>query len=209
MTTLIYGVGLKDVPYKVNKRVNGVNTICPFYMKWKSMLQRAYSPKFAEHNRTYMGATVVKEWLSLSNFKVWMEGQIWEGNQLDKDLLIDGNKEYGPDSCVFIPRYVNVIFTDARFARGELPLGVTYHKRDENYQMKCGLGGGERVTLDGFKNPLDAHMAWAEVKRSTVIKAIDRYREEEGYDVRVDSSLQGKVAKLSLALSTKSELIKL
>ena len=82
-----------------------------------------------------MGATVVKEWLSLSNFKVWMEGQIWEGNQLDKDLLIDGNKEYGPDSCVFIPRYVNVIFTDARFARGELPLGVTYHKRDENYQM--------------------------------------------------------------------------
>ena len=69
---LVYGVGINDADYVVQKYetivyVNGKRKrrlvwICPFYQSWKHMLQRCYSNKFKERNPTYEGCSVSEEW---------------------------------------------------------------------------------------------------------------------------------------------------
>ena len=107
---LVYGVGINDADYVVQKwetigYVNGKQKqkliwICPYYSAWKSMLKRCYSSKYQDKRPTYKGCSVSDEWLTFSVFKVWMEKQDWEGKQLDKDLLFEGNKIYSADTCV-------------------------------------------------------------------------------------------------------------
>ena len=88
------------------------------------MLARCYSAKFQEHCPTYTGCTVAEDWLKFSNFKDWMEKQQWEGKQLDKDILFEGNKVYGPDTCVFVSPMVNTFTIDSGAARGKWLIGV-------------------------------------------------------------------------------------
>ena len=47
---------------------------------------------------------------------------------LDKDILYKGNKEYAPDKCIFVPERINKLFLKNDADRGDLPIGVTYHK---------------------------------------------------------------------------------
>ena len=116
-TRLVCGVGINDADYKVELkrvvgRVNGkpireIDWICPFYYKWRNMLVRGYSRKLKDRHKTYEECYVCEEWLRFSNFKAWMEQQDWEGKQLDKDLLVIGNKLYSPSTCCFVSRQVN------------------------------------------------------------------------------------------------------
>ena len=64
------------------------------------------------------------EWHRFSSFKAWMEKQDWEGKHLDKDLLVPGNKEYGPSTCIFVSNEVNCLFHVTPKRTTELPIGV-------------------------------------------------------------------------------------
>lgn len=200
MGRLIYGVGINDSCYKVHSRGGGAEwSICPFYMKWKSMLQRGYSEKFKQKNPTYKSTTVHADWHVFTEFKSWMSSQEWRGNQLDKDLLLEGNTEYSPDYCVFVPKYVNVLFTDSRSSRGEYPIGVTWNKKGSYYQMKCGNGDGTRTQIECFNTPESAHEAWILHKIGVVCQTISKYEKESCFDSRVKATLMCKIAKLNQA----------
>ena len=56
-----------------------------------------------------------------------------EGWQLDKDILIKGNKIYSPDTCCFVPSEINNLFVGCNKSRGSLPIGVTFNKRLKRY----------------------------------------------------------------------------
>jgi len=99
---LVFGVATSDSSYVTQKTIDGVMVVCPFYRKWISMLTRCYSKNYQLRHPTYKGCSVSDEWLLFSAFKSWMKKQDWDGKQLDKDLLISGNKIYSPD------RYMNV-----------------------------------------------------------------------------------------------------
>lgn len=108
----LQGVGINDANYKTTtcERIDGVlvrTFICPYYAVWSDMLMRCYSTKYQEKCPTYKGASVCEEWLIFSNFKSWMETQDWEGKELDKDILIEGNNIYSAETCLFIPSEVN------------------------------------------------------------------------------------------------------
>lgn len=124
--SLVCGVGVNDANYithikKNNKRV----WICPFYSKWEKMLERCYSLKYHKRNPTYIGCSVTPEWLYFSKFRLWMENQKWEGLQLDKDLLVKGNKVYGPNTCCFLPNAINTLFGHGNKKKNSrLPEGV-------------------------------------------------------------------------------------
>ena len=168
---LVCGVGINDADYAVTKwetigYVNGKRKqkqvwICPFYQVWKGKLQRCYSAKFQEKYPTYKGCSVSEEWLTFSNFKSWMECQGWEGMQLDKDLLLEGNKVYSAETCVFVTSMVNSFTTDCGASRGECLLGVHWNKREGKFKSSCSNPfTKKREHLGYFTREEEAHQAW-------------------------------------------------
>lgn len=172
---LVHGMGLNDSDYAVQKfetlgYIDGKQKqkqtwICAYYSTWRNMLERCYSDKFQERYPTYKGCTVSVEWLTFSNFKLWMEGQQWEGQHLDKDLLIEGNKVYSKNTCVFVSPLVNTFTNDQRAKRGELQLGVSWDKRVEKLRARCQNPFTKKGEFLGhFTCELEAHEAWLKRK---------------------------------------------
>ena len=172
---LVYGVGVNDADYvvKVNETIGYVDGkqrvrlvwICPFYSKWVSMLQRGYSNKRKEKYPTYKDVTVHKDWHTFSNFRKWMEQQNWEGKQLDKDVLVLGNKEYSEDTCVFVLPKTNFFITESNASRGEFPIGVYWGKNHKRLVSKCSDGSGKRIHLGYHITVKSAFYAWLEKRR--------------------------------------------
>ena len=125
--SLIYGVGINDADYIVNPTINNKRVMCPFYMKWNHMMMRCYNKKWQSSHLSYIGCSVVEDWHLFSNFKAWMESQDWEGKHLDKDLKVFGNKVYSPDTCTFIPPFINTCINTPLM--GKCKQGVTYYRK--------------------------------------------------------------------------------
>lgn len=127
MTPSLYGIGINDADYQVRA------TKCPFYETWKNMLSRCYGA--AEHKRkpSYIGCSVHPDWHRFSGFKAWMEQQDWQGKHLDKDLLVIGNKVYGPDTCIFVSLDINNLLSEKPAKKSGLPYGVYFDKARGKY----------------------------------------------------------------------------
>jgi hypothetical protein len=187
---LVYGFGINDADYVVYPKVDGKRIWCPFYKAWRNMLMRTYSPH--EHARypTYIGTTVCEEWKSFMAFRKWMETQPWQGNQLDKDFL--GHKHYSPETCVFIPGWLNSLFLDSGAARGDLPLGVCKH--GNGFEMKCSVEGKRKRKY--FSCHIEAHASYVEFKTNHVRSLYPRI---EAIDPRLVTACERKVAELCTA----------
>lgn len=83
--------------------VNGKTT--KEYMFWHGMHRRCYDPKYHEIYPSYIDCEVREEWQNFQVFCDWYdknkptEQGRWE---LDKDILVEGNRIYSPDACVFV-----------------------------------------------------------------------------------------------------------
>ena len=171
---LVYGVGINDAEYAVQKRetveVDGKRKrrlvwYCPYYRVWKNMLQRCYSSKLHERQPTYKGCSVTEEWLTFSKFKAWMEKQKWEDKQLDKDLLFKDNKVYSDKTCVFVSKMVNTFTIDRGNDRGEWMIGVYWHKTSSKFLSQCNNPFTKKYEhLGYFQCELEAHQAWLKRK---------------------------------------------
>ena len=161
----LFGVGVNDASYMTKPTVDGVRLLDPAYRAWGDMLKRAYDTKFHEKQPTYAGVTVCKEWHSFSAFRTWWLSNYREDCQLDKDLLVVGNREYGPDACIYIPQSLNTFTIDRGASRGELPIGVSLDTRCGKYQSRCSNQiTGKRNGLGYFTTPEAAHEAWIKCK---------------------------------------------
>lgn len=168
--TLIHGVGINDAWYKTN--LNGVR--CPFYRKWVSMITRCYSYKFLNTQSTYKSCSVSEDWFSFSNFKAWMERQYWHDCELDKDILIPGNKIYSPDTCLFIPKSINTLLSDHRSGRGGFPQGVSFNVSRCKYESYCNVNG-KRKHLGRYSSSAEASMVYKKFKSDHVRSVAERY----------------------------------
>lgn len=210
----VYGVGINDADYRVhefeyergqdgNLRISKRLWTCPFYSTWREMLRRCHSPAFKKKQTGYENVTVCEEWLLFSNFKEWMESQSWEGRQLDKDLLVEGNKVYGPDTCVFIPSELNQFFKERANDRGDYLLGVTVKKSSLGYYAKCSDPfTGKRVSLGRHSTEQEAHLAWKRYKNILANKYAD-ILEEEGYEPRIIVALRSRYSSEKLINGVK------
>ena len=112
INNLAQGVGLYD-----GSRLSNLKESLKVQNLWRNMLQRCYDSKFHERQPTYTDVTVCERWLTYSNFEkdiAEMENYkmfIENGWELDKDLLLIGNKEYSKDCCSFLPRALNSKFS--------------------------------------------------------------------------------------------------
>ena len=110
---LVCGVGINDLPNEPTEWIeNGKRVRCPKYNLWNTILRRCYRPK-KQDIITYKGVTVHPDWLFRSKFTEWLNSQPqnnWQELQIDKDLLVKGNKIYGPDTCCFLTNRENSVF---------------------------------------------------------------------------------------------------
>lgn len=152
---LVCGVGINDVKSSSNTVV---------YRQWTDMIRRCYSSGLHINQPTYSGCSVVEDWHNLSKFKFWVDSQIKEpGWQLDKDLLFPGNKVYGPETCLFVPQWINSLVTNHNAARGKYPIGVTFNKVVKKYQAQLRIDGVQ-CALGYYGTPEEAHMVWLNSK---------------------------------------------
>lgn len=86
---------------------------------------------------------------------------------VDKDILVPNSRKYSPETCMFVPPYVNALFRAKKEnSRGNasnsvtLPLGVSaYDSETKPYYAHCKINGVQ-THLGLFSTPEDAHRAW-------------------------------------------------
>jgi hypothetical protein len=98
------------------------------YNAWSKIINRCYSEKVHLRQPKYTDCVVDPRWLDFQIFAKWFDENYIEGYALDKDILVKGNKVYGPDTCCFVPSSINNLFTKREKDRGELPIGVMLRK---------------------------------------------------------------------------------
>lgn len=175
---LVQGVGKNDADYVIERKENidgksKTTWVCPYYKTWTHMLERAYSEKYHAKFPSYIGTKVCAEWLLFSNFRAWMETQVWADENgkklhLDKDLLSGTNrgKLYSPETCMFVPLAINMFLAYECSNNVGLPVGVSWHKAKKVYQAKVSNPFiGKEETIGLFNEVEPAAAAYAKRKK--------------------------------------------
>ena len=182
----VCGVGVLGTKYP--SRVNGVLT--KEYALWCRMLERCYSDSYKKKHPTYESCEVSDKFKSYEYFYEWCHKQIGfgvEGFELDKDLLIKGNKVYNEDSCVFIPQEINSLLTKRTALRGEYLIGVYYHKGDKAFKAQVNKNKGKREHLGYFKTEIEAFNAYKQAKEAFVKEQANKFKSQ--IDIRAYNAL--------------------
>ena len=180
-TPSVYGIGITGLETIVDD--NG--EVLDSYKCWKGMLQRCYSAKFQEKQPTYKGCTVCDDWIYYPNFKNWYDNNYYEINnktsQLDKDILIKGNKVYSPDTCVFVPKFINTLFIKCQKTRGDSPIGMSYNKANKNYKAHLSVftnGKSVKKYLGSFDTTNEAFEVYKKAKEEYIKEIADEYKDK-------------------------------
>ena len=190
----VYGVGIIGAKYP--SKVNGVLT--KEYELWREMLKRCYSDTYQKKYPTYEGCKVSDNFLHYEYFYEWCQNQIGfdiEGFELDKDLLIKGNKVYNESTCVFIPAEINSLLIKCTASRGEHLIGVSWHKRDKVFMAKVSKNKGKQEYLGYFKTEIEAFNAYKKAKESFIKEQANKWKSQ--IDKRVYDSLMNYTVEIT------------
>ena len=173
----VYGIGVLGAKYQPT--INGVRT--KEYALWKCMLQRCYSDGFKKQRPTYEGCEVSDNFLHYEYFYEWCQNQIGfgtEGFELDKDLLIKGSKVYSEDSCVFLPREINLLLTKRTASRGEHLIGVSWDNTSKAFKATVSKNKGKQEHLGFFNTELEAFNAYKVAKETFVKEQANKWKSQ-------------------------------
>lgn len=139
------------------------------YEKWKAMMKRGYSEALKNKHPTYKDCYVHADWHNFQNFAAWLCSNKYKnlGYELDKDVLVAGNKVYSEATCALVPLEINTLLVYSESNNGDLPVGVHYNKHAKKYDAKIRVDGG-RKHLGYFDCPNEAHQAYVLAKEACV-----------------------------------------
>ena len=151
------------------------------YNTWHGMLERCYSINSLKLKPTYEKCEVCKEWLCFQNFAKWYEENYYDIDNeqmcLDKDILVKGNKIYSSETCIFVPQFINKLFTKCDKSRGKYPIGVSYHKGSEKFISRCQtLNGCEYI--GSFENSTNAFLSYKNFKEKYIKELAEEYKQK-------------------------------
>ena len=188
----VFGAGILGTKYP--SKVNGVNT--KEYEIWCNMLRRCYSDSFKKKQPTYEGCEVGDKFKSYEYFYEWCHIQIGFANkdwQLDKDLLIKGNKVYNESTCVFIPKDINSLLTKSAASRGEYLIGVSWCNTKKAFVARVSRNKGCSEHLGSFNTELEAFHAYKEAKESFVKEQANKWKgkiDERAYEALMNYQVE-------------------
>jgi hypothetical protein len=145
------------------------------------MLNRCYNIYLQAGEPTYRGVKVVEEWHDFKVYDAWCEANAIEGYELDKDLL---GVHYDPATCVFLPAHVNSLFTGGKATKYDLPVGVSYAKKDKRWLASL----GKRSNRARFFDPAEAMLHHITLKCELIDRLCDELQDHP--DSRVIPALQ-------------------
>ena len=183
MKPSMYGVGVLGGVVSNEERSSKV------YTSWSNMLKRCYSIKESAQRSSYEGCCVSNNFSNYQYFKNWYNNQIGhdqDGWNLDKDLLVKGNKVYSEDFCVLLPKEINNALTQRKAYRGEHPVGVGYKPLRKQYRARCNKFG-KNVHLGWFSTAEDAFYAYKKAKELYLKELANKWRDQ--IDSRVYEAL--------------------
>ena len=173
----VFGVGVSGTNYPAT--VNGV--ITKEYNLWQSMLKRCYNSAYQKKKPTYEGCKVSDNFKSYEYFYEWYHSQIGFGNegwQLDKDLLVKGNKVYSENTCVFIPQEINSLLINNTASRGEHLIGVNWCKTKKAFKAQVCKNKGKQEHLGYYKTEIEAFNAYKKAKESFIKEQASKWQSQ-------------------------------
>ena len=139
---------------------------------WHNMYNRCYREEYLKKHPIYEGCTICDEWLSdRESFYNWVAENYYiiDGEQidLDKDILVKGNKMYSPDTCIFTPHIINTYFE--HITRKPIKLNNGKYRMDIYIE-------GNTIPLGVFDNEEEAKKEFIKHKESAIVSMADRYK---------------------------------
>ena len=180
----VYGVGIigADKVYH-GSRENNI---------WRGLLSRCYGK--TKRAPTYKDCTVSENFKYFPYFKDWCNKQIGfnsidsKGNpfQLDKDILIKGNRVYSEDTCCFVPSEINLLFTRCDKARGKQPIGVYFSKLAKKFCANL-TKESKSHNIGHFNTSEEAFFAYKQAKETHIKEVANKWKDQ--IDPRVYEAL--------------------
>lgn len=178
-----YDVGyMGEGKYKASE--NGKKT--KVYATWCSMLQRCYDEKHHKKYPTYIGCEASEEFHNFQEYGKWFEKNYYEVDNetmcLDKDILVKHNKIYSPETCIYVPHTINLLFVKNDKNRGKSIIG-TYHDKNDKYQANCSLinpktGKSKNEYLGYYDTEIEAFEVYKYYKEKNIKEVADYYKGE-------------------------------
>ena len=173
----VFGIGINDSPigYKED----------PYFYCWRDIIRRCSNSDKVYY--TYSDATICDEWKNFMTFRQWLiDNNYTKGMNVDKDYYAPGNKHYSPETCIVVPKKINLFLTKSDRIRGKYPIGVSYTKANKaNPYISFYRMHGKKCYLGCFPTPELASDAYYNKK-----KEIALIYKDEVDDPRVKNALQ-------------------
>lgn len=174
-------IGVNDCNFQTTIRFQGKLYTHPAYKSWHNMINRCYSGK----HKYYKNVSVAKEWHRFSNFYIWWKDNHIEGYDLDKDLLSTVKSEYSPDTCIYIPHWLNLWIKESEKSGKFLP-GFKYNRKTNKYCFS--FYSGSRGTRKEYNDFDSLFNDWS----LNILPAIKQTREWKGLNQNLKIILEKK-----------------
>jgi len=184
--------GILKNPY--DKTINGVGylaegiyesydngMVTKAYQVWCNMMTRCYNEKYQEKFPTYKGCTVCTEWHNYQVFAKWFYKNYYEIDveqmDLEKDVIHKNNKIYSPETCIFAPHSINLLFIKRNAMRGNLPIGV-FLQGSGKYLASCSILHRKIKRIGLFDTSEEAFAAYKKFKEQLIKDVADEFKDK-------------------------------
>ncbi|MDF2784198.1 MAG: hypothetical protein K0S95_733 [Pantoea eucrina] len=133
---------------------------------WNSIHQRAGKAK------SYEDVEICDEWYTFSIFYRWFAKNHEEGWVIDKDIIIEGNRIYSPETCLMVAPLLNSLFRRSSSKHGIK--GVYFDKRTSKYYAQIRIDG--KTKQSGSSLDINyAHQHYVELRKKRLIELLERF----------------------------------
>lgn len=170
----VFGVGILGEEFTSQDRGSKEHTL------WRNMLKRCYCEKSIIASPNYYGCNVSDKFKHYTLFKEWCNKQIGfdqDGWQLDKDILVRGNRNYSENNCCFVPREINSLLLKSDKKRGETLIGVHFHKQHNKFQAQFSVKDTKQH-LGWFTTEIEAFYAYKQAKEAYIKEVANKWKDQ-------------------------------
>jgi len=158
---LVCGMGIRDMSV-----VDEHGRHAKAHATWSGIFQRLTDRNNSSFD-TYADCSIHESWTRLSGFAAWHEPRYRDGYDLDKDILVPGNKIYGPSTCCYVPHYINLLINSSMKNNTSGVPGANWNKHAKQYQVNIKIFGKQNY-LGLYKTLEDAASAYNKAKRKQI-----------------------------------------